>query len=105
MLQVVPRRENILLVKGDRSNGKLTRRGLGRLLSRVTLSIGDDDMKPVVTAEPEITETILYVEDEYLELWLAMALGCYEQRRDCLHNKGHSERAWDVLKEIGNRGC
>ncbi|CAL5362951.1 unnamed protein product [Camellia sinensis] len=66
MLQVVPRRENILLVKGDRSNGKLTRRGLGRLLSRVTLSIGDDDMKPVVTAEPEITETILYVEDEYL---------------------------------------
>ncbi|CAL5362961.1 unnamed protein product [Camellia sinensis] len=66
MLQVVPRRENILSVKGDRSNGKLTRRGLGRLLSRVTLSIGDDDMKPVVTVEPEITETILYVEDEYL---------------------------------------
>ncbi|KAI8000930.1 Protein kinase and PP2C-like domain-containing protein [Camellia lanceoleosa] len=33
---------------------------------QVTRSIGDDDMKPVVTAEPEITETILFVEDEYL---------------------------------------
>ncbi|THG18863.1 hypothetical protein TEA_026696 [Camellia sinensis var. sinensis] len=31
-------------------------------------SIGDDDLKPAVTAEPEITETILFVEDEYLEL-------------------------------------
>ncbi|CAL5345358.1 unnamed protein product [Camellia sinensis] len=105
MLQVVLRRENVLSVKGDRSNGKLTRGGLGLLLSRVTRSIGDDDLKPAVTAEPEITETILFVEDEYLKLWLAMALRCYEQRKDCLHNKGHSERAWDVLKEIGNRGC
>ncbi|KAF8403578.1 hypothetical protein HHK36_011682 [Tetracentron sinense] len=33
---------------------------------RVTRSIGDDDLKPAVTAEPEITETILSSEDEYL---------------------------------------
>ncbi|CAL5385171.1 unnamed protein product [Camellia sinensis] len=38
------------------------------------MSIGDDDMKPVVIAEPEITETILYVEDEYLRwLWDVMS--------------------------------
>ncbi|THF94781.1 hypothetical protein TEA_007169 [Camellia sinensis var. sinensis] len=30
-------------------------------------SIGDDDLKPAVTAEPEMTETILFVEDEYLD--------------------------------------
>lgn len=33
---------------------------------QVTRSIGDGDLKPYVTAEPEITETILSVEDEYL---------------------------------------
>ncbi|XAR48317.1 Phosphoprotein phosphatase [Bertholletia excelsa] len=33
---------------------------------QVTRSIGDDDLKPAVTAEPEITETKLSVEDEYL---------------------------------------
>ncbi|OWM78879.1 hypothetical protein CDL15_Pgr003050 [Punica granatum] len=33
---------------------------------QVTRSIGDDDLKPAVTAEPEITETLLSVEDEYL---------------------------------------
>ncbi|KAK2980946.1 hypothetical protein RJ640_025095 [Escallonia rubra] len=32
----------------------------------VTRSIGDDDLKPAVTAEPEITEVMLSVEDEYL---------------------------------------
>ncbi|CAL5321814.1 unnamed protein product [Camellia sinensis] len=42
---------------------------VGQAALQVTLSIGDDDMKPVVNAEPEITETILYVEDEYLR-WL-----------------------------------
>ncbi|KAK3026326.1 hypothetical protein RJ639_041375 [Escallonia herrerae] len=35
-------------------------------LSGVTRSIGDDDLKPAVTAEPEITEVMLSVEDEYL---------------------------------------
>ncbi|GAB2210064.1 hypothetical protein Drorol1_Dr00015317 [Drosera rotundifolia] len=33
---------------------------------QVTRSIGDDDLKPTVTAEPEITETSLSAEDEYL---------------------------------------
>lgn len=33
---------------------------------QVTRSIGDDDLKPAVTAEPEITETLLTTEDEYL---------------------------------------
>ncbi|KAF9664523.1 hypothetical protein SADUNF_Sadunf16G0027600 [Salix dunnii] len=32
----------------------------------VTRSIGDDDLKPAVTAEPEITETVLSAEDEFL---------------------------------------
>ncbi|CAL5321872.1 unnamed protein product [Camellia sinensis] len=47
---------------------------VGPAALQVTRSIGDDDMKPVVTAEPEITETILYVEDEYLRwLWDVMS--------------------------------
>lgn len=33
---------------------------------QVTRSIGDDDLKPAVTAEPEITKTVLSAEDEYL---------------------------------------
>lgn len=33
---------------------------------QVTRSIGDDDLKPSVTPEPEITETVLSLEDEYL---------------------------------------
>lgn len=32
----------------------------------MTRSIGDDDLKPAVTAEPEITESVLSVEDEFL---------------------------------------
>ncbi|KAL6988083.1 protein-serine,threonine phosphatase [Sarracenia purpurea var. burkii] len=39
---------------------------VGPAALQVTRSIGDDDLKPAVTAEPEITETILSVEDEYL---------------------------------------
>lgn len=35
-------------------------------VKQVTRSIGDDDLKPAVTAEPEITETILSAEDEFL---------------------------------------
>ncbi|CAL5321625.1 unnamed protein product [Camellia sinensis] len=47
---------------------------VGPAALQVTQSIGDDDMKPVVIAEPEITETILYVEDEYLRwLWDVMS--------------------------------
>ncbi|KAE8125119.1 hypothetical protein FH972_019954 [Carpinus fangiana] len=39
---------------------------VGPAALQVTRSIGDDDLKPAVTAEPEITETNLSVEDEFL---------------------------------------
>lgn len=39
---------------------------VGAAALQVTRSIGDDDLKPAVTAEPEITETGLSLEDEYL---------------------------------------
>ncbi|KAJ7976545.1 putative Protein kinase [Quillaja saponaria] len=39
---------------------------VGHAALQVTRSIGDDDLKPAVTAEPEITETILSEEDEFL---------------------------------------
>ncbi|KAJ0042619.1 hypothetical protein Pint_18436 [Pistacia integerrima] len=39
---------------------------VGPAALQVTRSIGDDDLKPAVTAEPEITETILSPEDEFL---------------------------------------
>lgn len=35
-------------------------------LGQVTRSIGDDDLKPAVTAEPEITETVLTSQDDCL---------------------------------------
>ncbi|KAI4363959.1 hypothetical protein MLD38_020111 [Melastoma candidum] len=39
---------------------------VGPAALQVTRSIGDDDLKPAVTAEPEITETTLAKDDEYL---------------------------------------
>ncbi|KAJ6300697.1 hypothetical protein OIU76_021488 [Salix suchowensis] len=39
---------------------------VGQAALQVTRSIGDDDLKPAVTAEPEITETLLSAEDEFL---------------------------------------
>lgn len=36
------------------------------LFTQVTRSIGDDDLKPAVTAEPEITENTLCAEDEFM---------------------------------------
>ncbi|XP_027155878.1 protein kinase and PP2C-like domain-containing protein isoform X3 [Coffea eugenioides] len=39
---------------------------VGQAALQVTRSIGDDDLKPAVTAEPEITETILSAADEYI---------------------------------------
>ncbi|EPS68638.1 hypothetical protein M569_06125 [Genlisea aurea] len=39
---------------------------IGPAALQVTRSIGDDDLKPFVTAEPEITETELTEEDEYM---------------------------------------
>ncbi|KAF3787257.1 kinase and PP2C-like domain-containing protein [Nymphaea thermarum] len=40
---------------------------IGPAALQVTRSIGDDDLKPAVTAEPEITETDLSSDDEFLE--------------------------------------
>lgn len=39
---------------------------VGAAALQVTRSIGDDDLKPAVTAEPEITEICLSLDDEYL---------------------------------------
>ncbi|KAF3791541.1 kinase and PP2C-like domain-containing protein [Nymphaea thermarum] len=39
---------------------------IGPAALQVTRSIGDDDLKPAVTAEPEITETDLSSDDEFL---------------------------------------
>ncbi|KAI3760701.1 hypothetical protein L1987_51099 [Smallanthus sonchifolius] len=39
---------------------------VGPAALQVTRSIGDDDLKPWVTAEPEVTETVLSGDDEYL---------------------------------------
>ncbi|GLT77820.1 hypothetical protein SLA2020_493770 [Shorea laevis] len=39
---------------------------VGPAALQVTRSIGDDDLKPAVTPEPEITETVLSAEDEFL---------------------------------------
>lgn len=39
---------------------------VGAAALQVTRSIGDDDLKPAVTAEPEIIETCLSSDDEYL---------------------------------------
>ncbi|KAK1276824.1 Protein kinase and PP2C-like domain-containing protein [Acorus gramineus] len=39
---------------------------VGPAALQVTRSIGDDDLKPAVTAEPEITESLLTAEDEYM---------------------------------------
>lgn len=46
-------------------------------LKQVTRSIGDDDLKPAVTAEPEITETILSAEDEYLVRTILRMCFCF----------------------------
>lgn len=42
---------------------------------QVTRSIGDADLKPAVTAEPEIMETQLSSEDEYLVRFNFYSLG------------------------------
>ncbi|XP_071716518.1 protein kinase and PP2C-like domain-containing protein [Rutidosis leptorrhynchoides] len=53
---------------------------VGPAALQVTRSIGDDDLKPGVTAEPEVTETVLTDDDEYL----VMA----------------SDGLWDVLSNV-----
>ncbi|CAH9127525.1 unnamed protein product [Cuscuta epithymum] len=52
---------------------------VGNAALQVTRSIGDDDLKPAVTAEPEISETIMCPDDEYIVMG--------------------SDGLWDVLRE------
>ena len=54
------------------------------LFWQVTRSIGDDDLKPAVTAKPEITETILSVEDEYLVRSIDLIICCYMWFINCV---------------------
>ena len=62
-------------------NGSDSVHPLNLSLQQVTRSIGDDDLKPAVTAEPEMTETDLSAEDEFLvwtlyfdQWWLSLAI-------------------------------
>ncbi|KAG5252641.1 kinase family protein [Salix suchowensis] len=62
----IEERERVLSA-GGQVKWKVDTWRVGQLHSRqVTRSIGDDDLKPAVTAEPEITETLLSAEDEFL---------------------------------------
>ncbi|KAL7583380.1 hypothetical protein Lser_V15G42657 [Lactuca serriola] len=58
-------RERVMSVGGE-VKWQLDTWRVGQAALQVTRSIGDDDLKPGVTAEPEVTETILSDEDEYL---------------------------------------
>ncbi|CAN1243549.1 Protein kinase and PP2C-like domain-containing protein [Linum perenne] len=59
---------------------------------QVTRSIGDDDLKPAVTAEPEVTETILTEEDEFLVM-------ASDGLWDCVRNAEVVSIIRDTVKE------
>ncbi|KAI9093591.1 hypothetical protein K1719_027040 [Acacia pycnantha] len=61
---------------------------------QVTRSIGDDDLKPAVTAEPEITETTLSADDEYLVI-------ASDGLWDVMSNKEVISIIKDTVKEAG----
>ncbi|XP_028766771.1 protein kinase and PP2C-like domain-containing protein isoform X2 [Neltuma alba] len=61
---------------------------------QVTRSIGDDDLKPAVTAEPEITETTLSSDDEYLVM-------ASDGLWDVMSNKEVISIIKDTVKEPG----
>lgn len=52
--------------EGGHVNWQVDTWRVGLSALQVTRSIGDDDLKPAVTAEPEITESTLSAEDEFL---------------------------------------
>ncbi|KAF3946785.1 hypothetical protein CMV_026986, partial [Castanea mollissima] len=66
-------------------------------LQQVTRSIGDDDLKPAVTAEPEMTETDLSGEDEFLSFandrYSSLGRLNSETHRTKLTDTGHSTDA------------
>ncbi|KAK4281995.1 hypothetical protein QN277_013427 [Acacia crassicarpa] len=61
---------------------------------QVTRSIGDDDLKPAVTAEPEITETTLSADDEYVVI-------ASDGLWDVMSNKEVISMMKDTVKEAG----
>ncbi|KAB2046808.1 hypothetical protein ES319_A13G001100v1 [Gossypium barbadense] len=61
-----PEERNRVVSAGGEVKWQVDTWRVGRAALQVTRSIGDDDLKPAVTAEPEITETVLSVEDEFL---------------------------------------
>ncbi|XP_045804531.1 protein kinase and PP2C-like domain-containing protein [Trifolium pratense] len=75
---------------------------------QVTRSIGDDDLKPAVTAEPEITENTLCAEDEFLVmasdgLWDVMSsLDVINIIKDTVKEAGMCSKR--LATEAGERG-
>ncbi|WJX93972.1 protein-serine/threonine phosphatase [Trifolium repens] len=75
---------------------------------QVTRSIGDDDLKPAVTAEPEITESTLCEEDEFLVmasdgLWDVMSsLDVINIIKDTVKEAGMCSKR--LATEAGERG-
>ncbi|CAJ2656968.1 unnamed protein product [Trifolium pratense] len=75
---------------------------------QVTRSIGDDDLKPAVTAEPEITESTLCAEDEFLVmasdgLWDVMSsLDVINIIKDTVKEAGMCSKR--LATEAGERG-
>ncbi|XP_078428510.1 protein kinase family protein / protein phosphatase 2C (PP2C) family protein [Wolffia australiana] len=61
-----PEERDRVVKQGMEVNWKVDTWRIGPAALQVTRSIGDDDLKPAVTAEPEITETSLSADDEYL---------------------------------------
>ncbi|KAF7819164.1 protein kinase and PP2C-like domain-containing protein isoform X1 [Senna tora] len=61
---------------------------------QVTRSIGDDDLKPAVTAEPEITETTLSADDEFLVM-------ASDGLWDVISNREVISIVKDTVKEAG----
>ncbi|KAJ4836443.1 hypothetical protein Tsubulata_023078 [Turnera subulata] len=61
-----PKERERIVHAGEEVKWKIDTWRVGSAALQVTRSIGDDDLKPAVTAEPEITETTLSAEDEFL---------------------------------------
>lgn len=55
-----------VIKEGGQVKWKIDTWRVGSAALQVTRSIGDDDLKPAVTAEPEITDILLSADDEYL---------------------------------------
>ncbi|XP_047320066.1 protein kinase and PP2C-like domain-containing protein [Impatiens glandulifera] len=57
---------NRVILAGEDVKWQVDTWRVGLAALQVTRSIGDDDLKPAVTAEPEVTETTISENDEYL---------------------------------------